>query len=280
MIDLHLHTTASDGLLTPSELVNRAMRSGIRTLSITDHDTMAGVPIAAEAASKLGLEFLPGVEITASLESRDIHILGYFIDQNPPELEPFLKAQQVDRCLRAREIAARLAKLGAYIDIDALIKEAEAESRAVARPLIAAALVKSGHASSKQEAFNKWLGDGCSAYVPRRGASPADVVRLISKAGGISALAHPGLLRRDELIPDLVKAGLVAIEVYHSQHNNARQSNYAKIARQYGLAMCGGSDYHGDDHHSAKFFGSIGLPREEFILLFQRLLAAHNSVNN
>lgn len=280
MIDLHLHTTASDGSLAPSELVDRAMHSGIRTLSITDHDTMAGIKAAAEAASKLGLQFLPGVEITASLENRDVHILGYFIVQNPPELEPFLKAQQIDRCLRAREIAALLAKLGVYIDIDELIKQAEIESRAVTRPLIAAELVKAGYANSKKEAFNRWLGDGCSAYVPRRGASPEDVVRLIARAGGISALAHPGLLRRDELIPDLAKAGLVAIEVYHSQHNSASRSNYAKIAKQYGLAVCGGSDYHGDDHHSAKFFGSIGLPREEFVTLFEKLLIAHNLVHD
>ena len=279
LIDLHLHTTASDGRLEPTALVERAQQVGISTLSITDHDTMAGVPAAAEAAASRGLEFLPGIEITAVLERRDVHILAYFLDQTPPGLEPFLEEQRADRRLRARKIADLLNNLGAPIDIDAVLDRSEAEGRSVARPLIARALVKAGHVSSEQEAFDRWLGDGRAAYVGRRGASPADVVRLVSRAGGVSALAHPGLLGRDELIPSLAKAGLGAIEVYHSEHDKSRQTHYAKLANQHGLTVCGGSDYHGDGHHRTKFFGTVGLPREEFMLLLQRLLLAHSVVH-
>ena len=169
-----------------------------------------------------------------------------------------------------------LADLGAPVDVNELIEQSESDGRAVARPLIARELVKAGHVRSEQEAFDRWLGDGRPAYVPRQGASPADVVRLISRAGGVSALAHPGLLGRDELIPSLAKAGLVALEVYHSEHDAGRQAHYAKLAKQHGLAACGGSDYHGEDHHRAKFLGKVGLPREEFMVVLQRLLLAHS----
>ena len=279
MIDLHLHTTASDGRLEPAALVERARHVGIGTLSVTDHDTMAGVHAAAEAAASRGLEFLPGIEITAVLERRDVHILAYFLDQSPPGLEPFLEEQQADRRERARKMAELLANLGVPIDIDEILDRAGTEGRVVARPLIARALVQAGHVSGEQEAFDRWLGDGRAAYVGRRGASPADVVRLVSRAGGVSALAHPGLLGRDELIPSLAKAGLAAIEVYHSGHDKSRQAHYARLANQHGLAVCGGSDYHGDGHHRAKFFGTVGLPREEFMLLLQRLLLAHSVVH-
>lgn len=279
MIDLHLHSTASDGTLQPGPLVTRAHGAGVRTLSLTDHDTMAGVPAAAEQASSLGLEFLPGVEITAVLERRDVHVLGYFLDANPPGLEPFLDAQREDRLSRAREIAERLAELDVPIDIEALIAKAAQTSRVVARPLIARALVEAGHATSEQEAFERWLGDEGPAYVPRQGSSPGDVVRVISRAGGVSALAHPGLLHRDDLIPSLAKAGLGALEVYHADHDRSKQDHYAKLAEQHDLAACGGSDFHGDGHHRARQLGTVGPPREEFVLLLQRLLQAHSVVH-
>ena len=172
-----------------------------------------------------------------------------------------------------------LRDLGAPVNVDALLEQSAADGRAVGRPLIARALVRAGHVSSEQEAFDRWLGDGRRAYVPRRGASPAG--RRVShlEGGGVSALAHPGLLDRDELIPSLAKAGLVALEVYRSEHDPSKQAHYAKLAKQYGLAACGGSDYHGEGHHRAKFFGKIGLPREEFMPMLQRLLVAHSVVH-
>jgi predicted metal-dependent phosphoesterase TrpH len=279
LIDLHLHTTASDGMLAPAALVERAQILGIKTLSVTDHDTMAGVPEAAGSAATHGLEFLPGVEITAVHERRDVHVLAYFLDPSPPGLEPFLAAQREDRRGRARKMSALLAHLGAPIDVEGLIAAADAAGQSVARPLVARALVDAAHVADVQTAFDRWLADGKAAYVPREGASPADVVRLVSRAGGITALAHPGLLGRDELIPSLAQAGLGALEVYHSEHDTAAQSHYAKLAAQHGLAVCGGSDFHGDGHHRAKYFGQVSLPREAFMQLLQLLLQAHSVVH-
>ena len=240
---------------------------------------MAGVQEAADRAATLELEFLPGVEITAVIDRRDVHILAYFLDASPPGLEPFLSAQREDRLARARKIGSRLAELGVSIDIEGLIEQAEAAGRVVARPLIAQRLVQAGHASSEQEAFDRWLGDERPAYEPRRGSSPGDVVRVISRAGGVSVLAHPGLLGRDDLVPSLAKAGLGALEVYHSSHDRSKQEHYAKLATQHGLAASGGSDFHGDDHHRAKYLGTVGPPRDEFVLLLQRLLQAHSVVH-
>ena len=278
MIDLHLHTTASDGTLDPAELVARARDAGVRTLSITDHDTMSGVPAAAEAASKLGLEFLPGIEITAVLDRRDVHLLGYFLDPSPRTLESFLLTQHDDRITRARAMSEKLEGLGVAIAIDPIVESAVATGRSVARPLLARALVEAGHASSPQEAFDRWIGDSGPAYVPRTGLSPADVVRLVSRAGGVSSIAHPGLLNRDALVPSLAKAGLTAIEVYHPEHDSSAQSHYRQLSAKHELAISGGSDFHGDDHHRAFSLGSVGVPREAFIPLLQRLVLAHSVV--
>ena len=279
MIDLHLHTTSSDGTLTPAELVARAHRAGVRTLSVTDHDTMSGIPAAAAAAAELGMEFLPGIEITAVLDNRDVHLLGYFLDPSPVELEPFLLAQLDDRVARARTMSEKLEGLGVPIAIEPIVESAVAEGRSVARPLLASALVEAGHASSLREAFDRWIGDGGPAYVPRNGSSPADVVRLISRAGGVSAIAHPGLLNRDALIPSLAMAGLSAIEVYHPEHDSSAQTRYRQLSAQHQLATSGGSDFHGDDHHRASSLGSVGVPRQAFIPLLQRLVVAHSVVH-
>jgi len=279
MIDLHTHTTASDGALAPHDLVDRAHGLGIRTLSVTDHDTLAGVPAAAAAAAARGMEFLPGIEITAVHQGRDVHVLAYFLAPEPAGLAPFLERQRQDRTRRAREMSARLAALGVPVDMEHLIAGAAAAGRAVARPTVARALLDAGHVTSLQQAFDRWLADGRPAYVPRTGASPVEVVRLVRRAGGLPALAHPGLLRKDELIPDLAGAGLGAIEAYHSDHDPAAQSRYLRVAAQHGLAVSGGSDFHGDDHPRAGCFGRVGLPRDRFGCLFRRLLEAHEAVH-
>ena len=279
MIDLHLHTTASDGTLDPAALVERAHSAGVRTLAVTDHDTMAGVTAAAEVAASLKLEFLPGIEITAVVDGRDVHVLAYFLDPIPPGLEAFLASQREDRVERARGMADRLKTLGVPIEIEPTIDHAVADGRSVGRPLLARALVQAGHARTEQDAFDRWIGDGGPAYVPRKGSTPADVVRLISRAGGISSVAHPGILGRDELIPSLAMAGLTALEVYHPGHDNAAQARYTRLAAQHELATSGGSDFHGDGHHRAKGLGSVGLPREAFMTLLQLLLLSHSVVH-
>ena len=202
---------------------------------------MSGVPAAARAATELGLEFLPGVEITAVFEQRDVHLLGYFLDPSPRALESFLQSQRNDRIARARAISEKLDELGVPIAIEPIVESAVAEGRAVARPLLARALVAAGHASSLREAFDRWIGDGRTAYVPRTGSSPADVVRLVSRAGGVCSIAHPRLLNRDYLVPSLAKAGLAAIEVYHPQHDRSATLSTtrgpARSCRQRGLRL-------------------------------------------
>ena len=276
MIDLHTHTTASDGALTPRELVARAHGLGIRTLSVTDHDTLAGVPEAAAAAAAHGIELLPGIEITAVDRARDVHMLAYFLEaERAAALEPFLRSARDDRTRRARAMSDRLAALGAPVDMDDLIAGAAAAGKAVARPAVARALLAAGHVKSLQEAFDRWLADGKPAYVPRTGASPAEVVRLVRGAGGLPVLAHPGLLRKDELIPSLVEAGLGAIEVYHSDHDPGTRSRYLRVAERHGLPVSGGSDFHGDDHPRAGCFGRVGLPRERFTPLLEQITEAY-----
>ena len=278
MIDLHMHTTASDGTFAPAALVDRAYAAGIRTLSVTDHDTMAGVPEAASAAAERGMEFLPGIEITAVADGRDVHLLAYFLDPAPAGLEAFLVDQREDRVRRARAMGERLAALGAPIAIEGLIAAASTTGRAVARPSVARALVEAGHCATVQEAFDRWLADGGPAYVGRRGASPAEVVHLVARSGGLAAVAHPGLLRRDDLIPGLVTAGLGALEVFHSDHDTAAQARYQRLAAQHGLAICGGSDFHGDRHRRAKCFGRVGLPRDRYETFIARVRRAHDAV--
>jgi len=274
VIDLHLHTTASDGTLTPRQLVARVVRAGIRVLSVTDHDTMAGVAETAEAAAPHGVEVLPGIEITAVLDRRDVHMLGYFLDAAPPGLEEFLVGQRDDRVARVRKMAVLLAGCGMPIDIDRLIEVGRSERRSLARPLVAQALVVAGHVASVPEAFDRWIGDGRPAYVARQGAAPTEVVQIVARAGGVAALAHPGLLGHDDLIPSLVDAGLEAIEVYHSEHDIAAQRRYLNVARGHGLAVTGGSDYHGEEHRRAAKLGHVGISRPEFDALVDRIKQA------
>lgn len=279
MIDLHTHTTASDGALAPRALVERAHALGIRALSVTDHDTLAGVPDAAAAAAARGMAFLPGIEITAVDRGRDVHMLAYFLEPEPAGLKSFLVNARQDRTRRAREMSARLAALGVPVDIEGQIARAEATGKSVARPAVARALLDAGHVRSLQEAFDRWLAEGQLAYVPRLGVSPCDVVRLVRRAGGLPVLAHPGLLGRDEMIPDLVTAGLGAIEVYHSDHDARAQARYLRIASRCGLAVSGGSDFHGDDHPRAGCFGRVGLPRNRFGPLLERVQEAYTAVH-
>ena len=279
MVDLHMHTTASDGLLSPSAVVERAFDVGIKILSVTDHDTMAGVDEASDAAIDRGMKFLPGIEITAVYNRKDVHMLAYFLDNKQEKLGHFLVQQRADRVRRAQEMSAKLASLGAPINIDEKITRCESTGQAVGRPDVANALFAAGHVTSLQEAFDRFLGDGCAAYVPRKGMSPVDVVRMVTEVGGVTALAHPGLLKKDFLISDLAGKGLDAIEVYHSDHTPSDESRYLRLAEEHDLAGSGGSDFHGDHHRRAKCFGEVGLPRQYFSGFLDRLKQAHKKVH-
>ena len=271
MIDLHAHTTASDGRSTPRELVDRARAVGVTTLAVTDHDTMAAVPEAAALAAAAGLGFVPGIEITSVSRGKDAHVLGYFLTPDAPGLSELITDQRRRRVERAREIGQRLEQMGAPIDVDALLATAgERSGKAIARPQIAQALIAAGHVATIAEAFDRFLGETCAAYVPHTGASPAEVVRLIAAGGGIASLAHPGHLKQDDVIPELVEAGMAALEVYHSSHDEPATAHYLQIARRHSLAVTGGSDYHGEGVRRAEFFGVVHLPEDEFVGFLRR----------
>jgi len=269
LIDLHTHTTASDGHCEPAELVRRAWLAGLTVLSVTDHDTTASLAAATAAASAYGLTVVPGIEVTAVVDERDVHVLGYFVDPVSAPLAEFLAAQRADRVRRARAIGDKLRALGCPIDVDALVVHAR-DGEVVARPKIAAALVRAGHVANTREAFDRLIAEGRPAYVPRQGASPLEVIAVIGRAGGVASLAHPGLLRRDDLVPDLAAAGLAALEVYHSDHDEAARARYLALAAEHGLTISGGSDFHGDESHRHATLGSVTLPDEDYRRLCAR----------
>jgi 3',5'-nucleoside bisphosphate phosphatase len=250
VIDLHLHTTASDGRLTPAQLVERAASAGVRVLAVTDHDTTDGIGEAAAEAARRGLTLVPGIEITAVDDGRDVHVLGYFFDRHEARLTQFLAAQRATRMRRITQIAARLETLGMPVDIRALLEDARRHtSKSMGRPRLAQAMVEAGYVTDSREAFDKWLARGCPAFVERPGASPADVIGIVHQAGGLASLAHPGRTRMDEKLPVLRDAGLDAIEVYHSDHDGSVTHFYLERARQLNLLITGGSDFHGDPMH-------------------------------
>ena len=247
MIDLHLHTTASDGRSTPRELVERVAAAGITVMAVTDHDTMTALPDVQACASEYGIEAIPGIEITAVDDGRDVHMLGYFLDPTEPALNQFLAAQRATRVARVHTIAARLAELGAPIDLQALLDEAARNpGRSIGRPQVARALLQAGHVTHMQEAFDRFLASGAPAFVTRPGSPPEVVAGIIHRAGGLASLAHPGRTRIDARIPDLAAAGLDALEVYHSDHYASVIERYRQLASDLGLLMTGGSDFHGD----------------------------------
>jgi 3',5'-nucleoside bisphosphate phosphatase len=260
VIDLHSHTTASDGACTPRQLVARAARAGITTLAVTDHDTCDGLAEAAEAAGRLGIEFVPGIEITAVWQGSDVHMLAYFVDPADSRFAVFLDRQRRDRERRGRQIAERLASLGMPIDIERAI--AEARPATISRPRIAQALVAAGFSPTPRAAFGEWLGEGRPAFVSRVGAQPAEVVELVLACGGAVSMAHPALTDKDTIIPDLVRRGLTALEVFHSDHRDADVEHYTALAADLGIMMTGGSDYHGTE--DGRVFGRSYLSREQY----------------
>jgi predicted metal-dependent phosphoesterase TrpH len=274
VIDLHLHTTASDGTLCPADLVARVVFAGLSIISVTDHDTVAGLAEAHAANASGRLRIVDGIEITAVEDGRDVHVLGYFIDRSSAGLAVFLRTQREDRVRRVREMVERLAGLGMRLDVGPIVAGANTgEGRSVGRPQVADALVATGYAIDRRDAFDRLLGFGRPAFVARRGPSVADVVRTIHEAGGIASLAHPGLTGVDAQIPAFAAAGLDAIEACHSEHDAALEARYRQLARELGLAVSGGSDFHGDRSTHPPVLGLLSLPAADFEELDRRAAA-------
>jgi 3',5'-nucleoside bisphosphate phosphatase len=265
-VDLHLHTTASDGRLGPSELVRSCAQAGLTIISVTDHDTTAGLDEAGRAAREARIRLVSGIEITAVERGRDVHVLGYFLDPRSAELVKFLDAQRHDRIRRVREMAARLHQLGFPVDFDSLLASLP-PGHSVGRPQLADALVTSGHAVDRREAFDRLLAEGRPAFVPRSGPPVAAVVEKIRSAGGLASMAHPGLTAMDEDIPRFVAAGLSALEAVHSDHAPDTERWYRQLAAALGLVVTGGSDFHADPSHHTNVLGGATLSAEDFAAL-------------
>lgn len=268
MVDLHSHTTASDGTLTPRELVQEAARRGLRVLAITDHDSTDGLPEAIEEAQRHpSLEIVPGIEINTDVNETEIHVLGYFIDYKAEWLQALLGELREGRLQRVHRMADRLATLGMPIDpqeVFALVKEG-----AAGRPHVAQVMVTRGYVKSVRDAFSKYLHAGGPAYVPHKKVSPPEAIAIIRQALGVAVLAHPGLMNRDEMIPELVEAGLVGIECYYPEHSATQVAHYLRMADLHGLVATGGSDFHGPRVGPASTLGTPGIPLE----LYQALRA-------
>lgn len=264
MIDLHLHTTASDGRLSPDALIAAAVGAGLAGCAVTDHDTLAGLDAAAEAARRAGLPFVRGIEITAVEQGRDVHILGYFVDRPDPHFMSFLADQRADRRRRAAEMIDLLSEAAVPVPAESVFGGADDDGFAIGRPTLARALVAAGHVATVAEAFDRYLADGRPAYIPRRGPSPIAVVQSLSRIGAVAAVAHPIKLARETLIPELAAAGMGALEVFHPDHAPADVERFRVLAATLGLRVTGGSDYHGPDTGRAAALGRVGLSPAAF----------------
>jgi predicted metal-dependent phosphoesterase TrpH len=254
-VDLHTHTSYSDGFYTPEELIGKAKNAGIDIIGISDHDNVKGISEAVEAGKKVGIEVIPGLEISSDLRDREVHILAYFFEPENAELERYLTFFREERLKRAIRIVDKLRGLGFNISIEDVLKRTK--NSAVGRPHIAQTMVEEGLTSSYYEAFNKYIGNGCPAYEKKVHLSPQSACKIINDAGGLSFIAHPGFIP-EALLKELITAGVDGIEVIHPSHSPQLIRFYRGIVNEYFLLESGGSDFHGgkreDDNNLGKYF--------------------------
>jgi hypothetical protein len=250
-IDLHAHTTASDGSLTPTELVRKAAEIGLAALAVTDHDTLGALPEARAAAAGTGLDLVPGVELSVEDDGGRFHLLGYLFDPDDAPMQAALLEIRESRARRNTQMAEKMAQLGLPVTMDDVRAEAGEDAQVIARPHFAQALIKKGVVGSVKEAFDRYLATGKPLYQPKQVLTPADAIALLHQAGGLAVMAHPGLvpLSDDALarrIRSLAKHdGIDGIEAYYSQHTPAQTDRFLAAARENGLLVTGGSDFHG-----------------------------------
>jgi 3',5'-nucleoside bisphosphate phosphatase len=270
-IDLHTHSTASDGTLTPEALVRAAVDRGIAYLGLADHDTTDGLAAAiAEAKRYPSLIVIPAVELSATSEyGGDFHLLGYCIDPTSEALQHQLEHFRRDRETRVERIVGRLQEHGVDITLDQV--EAEADGGAISRAHIGRVLMERGEVESINDAFSTWLGRNRPGFVPRQPLLARDAVRIVQESGGVAVLAHPltmGDYRKQ--LPELIDAGLAGIESYYGPYSHEERTQLAELADELGLIATGGSDYHGPDHREGRDLGNVEVPMSAVDELRQR----------
>ncbi len=267
-IDLHLHTTASDGAFSPADLVRMAFEAGLDCIAITDHDSTDGVTIAQVAGQGLGVRVIAGIEFNTMWHGQSVHILGYFVETEHPELQAVIARQRDGRLYRAQRMIEKLTALNLPLSYEEILKSAD--GGAVGRPHIAKAMIAQGYVSDSNEAFAKYLGHGMPAYVEQPKLTPTEAIALLHRAGAAAGLAHPynvegaDQVDLDALLPELADAGLDAIETYYTDYSAAQQSAILHLAQRFDLIPTGGSDFHGGGILSQAELGTIRVPAESF----------------
>ena len=259
--DLHTHTTCSDGLLSPMELVEKAIGKGLKALAITDHDTMEAHRILATSAVPAGLFIVPGIELSCVENGREVHVLAYFLDSENSDIRKHEAFARTDRMRRAQEMVGQLRKAGVSITMNEV--EEQAKGAPITRPHVAAVMVQKGFVANMSTAFEKWLERGRIGYAERTKFSIRDAVTLVRSAGGVSIVAHPGRTYQDpRLFLALLSLGIDGIEVYHPSHWNVTREYYRMLTVQHHLVLSGGSDYHGSREYDEQNFGTYGVSED------------------
>ena len=274
-IDMHVHTTASDGTVSPKYVVSLAAMQGLKAIAITDHDTMAGIDEAGQAGELMGVTIIPGIEISTDYQGRDVHVLGYFLDEHSETLEQYEAWTREKRRERNEKILERLRKKG--FDITQKQLEDENPGAVLGRPHIARKLVELGAAENVQEAFRKYLSKGRSCYVERERIPFQDAARLIKKCGGVAVLAHPlqygfGKNELDTLVKTAAQCGFSGMEIYYTGYTQGDQKKLFDLAEKYTLLPTGGSDFHGDNKPGVQLGtgdGNLSVPAYFLIMLAQ-----------
>lgn len=267
-IDLHTHSLRSDGALSPTDLVRRAADRGVRVQALSDHDTLSGVADAVAEGARLGVRVIPATELNTESEWGDVHVLAYFIDPQDAAFEERMKWLRENRGKRIELMVENLNRLGYAVPLERVHEIAQGGS--LGRPHLAQALFEAGHVPTYDSAFDTLISKDSPAYVSRVGLAPLEAVELVRKHGGVPALAHPGtVLRLEELLPQLVNAGLAGIECYYGSHTAAWTAQCVGLASCYGLVPTGGSDFHGRGDHGADL-GSVFVPPENIEALEMR----------
>lgn len=272
-----MHSTFSDGVFSPYELIKKCKQNGLSIVSITDHDSVSAFPDAIEYGKEFGVEVIPGVELSALVDDKDVHILGYFVDYTNTNLLQYLEFFRRERVKRAERIVAKLNSINVPLKFETVMERAG--KGAVGRPHIASAMVEEGYIDSYHQAFERFIGNGGPAYEKKFQLTLTDAIKLISSSGGLSFLAHPGRYTTEELLQQTIKSGLDGIEVIHPSHQPSHTQHYRGVVNEYFMLESGGSDFHGGKKNDDEVLGNYYIEEDRVSMMKHRLFS-NNSTHN